>query len=209
MIFIEVMVPTGALNAEQRRRLGERIIPELMGPGYDHAPASVIEAGMAMSQVIVHEASTWFAGEHPVDPDMAPRYLVRVTVPEEWRQDMSAHAIATVTRVLADVAPNGDRLLQTPVVWVHVIGIPEGCLGTRGQALRSTDLVRMITDPWRESEDAQAAATNLPPGMALDPVCGMTVPLLHARYTLELNGTTHAFCSAGCLEVFKEDIGAA
>lgn len=83
-------------------------------------------------------------------------------------------------------------------MWVHVIGIPEGSYGAHGQPLRSTDLITMITKPYRESPDQRTPA----PGTAIDPVCGMTVPLTDTTITLDHDGTTHAFCNPGCRETF-------
>jgi xanthine dehydrogenase accessory factor len=39
----------------------------------------------------------------------------------------------------------------------------------------------------------------------VDPVCGMTVNLLSARYTHEHDGVKFGFCAAGCLDRFKAD----
>jgi YHS domain-containing protein len=33
----------------------------------------------------------------------------------------------------------------------------------------------------------------------------MTVPLVDGALTVELDGTTYAFCSAGCRQVFEEE----
>ena len=38
---------------------------------------------------------------------------------------------------------------------------------------------------------------------AVDPVCGMTVTIAGARYSLTRDGTDHYFCSPGCLETFR------
>jgi len=43
--------------------------------------------------------------------------------------------------------------------------------------------------------------------VALDPVCGMEVEPDTAAGSWEYQGTTYYFCSAGCLEDFKEDPG--
>lgn len=122
---------------------------------------------------------------------------------------MSAEVISRVTRVLAEADPNPQRLYQEPIAWVHVIGVPEGGYGTFGKALEGTDIVRMITKPFRESPERDALIKTAPPGSVIDPVCGMTVPLDDAPFTLEHDGTTYAFCSAGCRRVFIEELGGA
>lgn len=64
--------------------------------------------------------------------------------------------------------------------------------------------VRMITRPFREA-GAETRSRRAPEGSAIDPACGMTVPLSVATITLDHEGSTHFFCSTGCREVFGED----
>ena len=47
------------------------------------------------------------------------------------------------------------------------------------------------------------AAVPPAPATAVDPVCGMSVEIATARWTLERDGTTWYFCNPGCLEAFK------
>jgi xanthine dehydrogenase accessory factor len=49
------------------------------------------------------------------------------------------------------------------------------------------------------------SAAHAPPTHddAIDPVCGMTVTIVGAKYHLTHDGTDHYFCSAGCLETFR------
>ena len=44
-----------------------------------------------------------------------------------------------------------------------------------------------------------------PPGVAIDPVCGMQVVTEGATETVEHDGTTYYFCSRGCRLDFEED----
>jgi len=53
---------------------------------------------------------------------------------------------------------------------------------------------------WRHSR----TPSTPPPAEAVDPVCGMTVSLASAE-TLVHNGTTYAFCCAGCRARFEAD----
>ncbi|MEO7912180.1 MAG: YHS domain protein, partial [Roseiflexaceae bacterium] len=99
MLFIELFIPQGALSTEQRHHLGKRLI-EVMSE--ENAPAAVIEAWRAISQVVIYEPDTWIVGGRPVAPTEPPRYVVRVSVPDAWRKAMSAHAIARITQVLAE-----------------------------------------------------------------------------------------------------------
>lgn len=204
MMFFEVFVPKGALSAEQRQQLGERLIAEFMtDEEQQSAPAEVIQASRAIEQVVVHEPDTWIMGGRPVDPSQPPCYVVRVSVPNAWRKDLSAEVIARVTRILAAADPNPRRLYDEPVAWVHVVGLPEGSIGAFGQVMGSSDIVRLITKPFREA--TKDGLPQTPPGTAIDPVCGMTVPLGDAALTVHDDGVTYAFCSPGCLKVFRED----
>jgi xanthine dehydrogenase accessory factor len=46
-----------------------------------------------------------------------------------------------------------------------------------------------------------------PPGEAVDPVCGMTVEMARAEYTLEYGEQRYYFCCAGCQHSFEQDPG--
>jgi YHS domain-containing protein len=202
MMFVEVFSPPGTLTREQRRVIGTRFVAELTDP--DHAggaPEQVLAAARRIFQVVFHEADAWFVGGEPIEPDAPPRYMVRASVPESWREETSRHLIEIFTRVLADV-DGSERLYEQPHAWVHVIGIPEGGCGALGTVQRSADIVRMIT---RSDGQAPAVPENLPPGSGFDPVCGMTVPFEYAARVAEHEGTRYAFCSTGCHEVFTEE----
>jgi YHS domain-containing protein/phenylpyruvate tautomerase PptA (4-oxalocrotonate tautomerase family) len=203
MMFIELFAPKGALSEEQRRQIAERLVTEVMYE--ESAPAAVLEAGRAFTQVVVHEPDAWIVGGRPVDPAEPPRYVVRVSVPGSWRKEGSAWLISRVTRVLAEADADPQRLYQEPHAWVHVVGIPEGGCGAFGQVLRSSDITRLITKPYREAPEGSIPTKELAPGMAIDPICGMTVPLTDTAMTLEHKGTIYAFSSPACRAVFAED----
>ncbi len=46
---------------------------------------------------------------------------------------------------------------------------------------------------------------TLPPGIAIDPVCGMRVVIEDAKHTTEHEGTTYYFCAKGCMLDFEDD----
>ena len=46
---------------------------------------------------------------------------------------------------------------------------------------------------------------DLPPGIALDPVCGMRVVIKDAQHTTEHEGVTYYFCAKGCKLDFQDD----
>jgi YHS domain-containing protein/phenylpyruvate tautomerase PptA (4-oxalocrotonate tautomerase family) len=206
MMFIELFVSKGALGEEQRRQLAERLVTELMYE--ESAPAAVLEAGRALTQVVVHEPDIWVVGGRAVDSAEPPRYVVRVSVPGSWRKEGSAMLISRVTQVLAEADADPQRLYQEPHAWVHIVGIAEGSCGAFGQVLRSNDITRLITRPYREAPEGSIPTKVLAPGMAIDPICGMTVALTDTTITLEREGTTYAFCSPACRAVFAEELRA-
>jgi hypothetical protein len=138
MMFIEVYVPTGALSGDQRRCLAERLITEFMTEDEERGvPRELIEATRMTEQVVIHEIETWAVGGRAVEPDEPPRYVVRVSVPSGWLGEMDHEVISRVTRVLASIDGDPERLYDEPVAWVHVHGIPDGGCGVMGQAMRS------------------------------------------------------------------------
>jgi YHS domain-containing protein len=205
MIFIELFTHKGALSTEQRHLLSKRLIEVL---SEESAPAEVIEAWRGISQVVFHEPDTWSVGGRVVDPTEPPRYAVRVSVPGAWRKEMSAYVISRFTQVLAEADADPQRLYREPHAWVHIIGIPEGSCGAFGQVMRSTDIIKMVTKPFREAPENRIPADKAAPGAAIDPICGMTVTLTDASITLEHEGGIYAFCCVGCRSVFAEQLRA-
>jgi YHS domain-containing protein len=51
----------------------------------------------------------------------------------------------------------------------------------------------------------QMQGAAVPPGKAIDPVCGMTVTKDGAKWTFDYNGTTYYFCSEGCKTSFSKE----
>ena len=203
MMFIEVFVSGGAFDTRRRQELGERLIAGLMAD--EGAPESVVESSRALTQVVVHTPESWIVGGRQDDP--APRYLVRVTMPGAWHsKEMGAHLIPQVTRVLAEFDPEPERLYSEPRAWVQLIGLREGSLGAFGRPMSVTDITNLITKAYRESDGPAAEA---PPGMAIDPICGMSVEVAGAQITLEHEGTTYAFCSAVCKKVYAQELAEA
>jgi len=206
MLFIELFAPKGALSTEQRHQISQRFI-EVMSD--ESAPAAVIEAWRAISQVVIHEPDTWIVGGRPIDPAEPPRYVVRVSVPGAWRKEMSAYVISRLTQVLAEADEYPQRLYQEPHAWVQIMGIPEGSCGAFGQVMLSTDIIKMVTKPFREAPEGSIPVDAPAPGTAIDPICGMTVVLTDTAITLEHAGATFAFCCVGCRTVFVEQLRAA
>src|SRR3954454_768892 len=77
MPFVEVFAPEGAVRADQRGKISERIVAEVMrGEG---APDT--EVARAISWLVWHRVEHWSVGGEAVTPDEPPRYMVRRSVP--------------------------------------------------------------------------------------------------------------------------------
>ena len=203
MIFVELFASQGALTAEQRRRVGQDLVAAVM-PAQEGAPAEAVAGARAYTQVVIHEPETWFVGGISTAPPEQPRYVVRITVPVAWRKEMSPMIIPAITRVLAKSERDPTRLHNVPHAWIQIMGIPEGSYGIFGRPQTTTDIVRLITQPYRDG-DEEGRTGELPPGTALDPVCGMTVPLDNAFRVVEADGITYAFCANACHTIFEQE----
>ncbi|MGW7518181.1 hypothetical protein ACWGJ2_21590 [Streptomyces sp. NPDC054796] len=210
MLLIEIFVPRGALDEEEREELGRRAIDRLMVEDDSHA-MDVINAQRAITQVLVHEPGTWVLGQRPTaDPANPPRYLVRVTVPASWRKDMSGHVVRILTDVLAETelaaGRDPERVRREPHAVILVEGISEGGVGIHGRAMSSLDLTELISRPYRDNTSVHPAP-GPPQGKLIDPVCGMSVDLDASTLTLEHEGTLYGFCHGLCRRAFADEHG--
>jgi xanthine dehydrogenase accessory factor len=58
---------------------------------------------------------------------------------------------------------------------------------------------------WRHAGFGSEAAPTTAPPEAVDPVCGMTVPVHAGAISLEVNGVVYHFCCDGCRARFESD----
>lgn len=138
MPLVEVLTPTGTLDED----LCERLLAEVRA--VEGAPDT--EHGRAISWLIVHPAGQWYVSSGETGAASAPRYLVRVSVPEGALDDgKRADLVRRVTRLLAEIEPDPDRLYREPAAWVHVLEIPDGSWGALGQVVRLPDILSYIT----------------------------------------------------------------
>jgi hypothetical protein len=87
------------------------------------------------------------------------------------------------------------------------MGVPEGSCGAFGRVMKSMDITKLITRPYREAAAEDLPIRELAPGTAIDPICGMVVPLAgDSAITLEHDSALYAFCCQGCRAVFIEEI---
>src|SRR5438270_13281809 len=117
MPFVEVFTPPGALTAEQREIIGQRLVAEVMRA--EGAPDTA--QARAISWLAWHDLQLWSVGGQPVAPDEAVRYVVRVAVPAASITDESrAEIIGRVTSVLAEADADPPRFFDTPCAYVLV-----------------------------------------------------------------------------------------
>jgi YHS domain-containing protein len=122
---------------------------------------------------------------------------------------MRAELVARVTRVLSELDDDPTPLYREPRAWVHIVEIPDGNMGAFGRVMPTADIVAMTVGGETEAnEHARKSGPTQETGV--DPICGMTVALTDEAITLERGGTTYAFCSTVCRDLFAEqhDAGA-
>lgn len=198
MMTIEVFVTGRTLSTDVERELADRVLRTLTFE--EAAPRSVLDSTRELIHVVVVQPRTWVTGGPAADP--APRYLVRVTVPGSWSNpEFAGHIVPMITDAVAGTEPDATRLRREPHCVVQIVGLREHCVGTLGRAMASTEIVRLMTQGYRDSGERPVA----PEGSTIDPVCGMAVEWATARYTLTHDGVDHAFCAPGCRKVYAED----
>ncbi|MEU3269238.1 hypothetical protein ABZ639_00245 [Saccharomonospora sp. NPDC006951] len=210
MLLIEVFVPRGTLSEREQQVLAQRLIDGLMVEDDSHA-IEIIEAQRLLTQVLVHEPSTWVLGDRPAaDPASPPHYLVRVTVPASWRKDVAEHTVRFVTSVLAeterDAGRDPERVVREPHAVILVDGVTEGGIGIHGRAMGTMDLTELVSRPYRdrtvETRDPEPAEHTV-----IDPICGMSVILDDNALTLVHEGIRYGFCHGLCRRAFADEHG--
>lgn len=205
MTLIELFAPRASLRDDQRRRLSERLVTELISA--EGAPADLIERGRSITWLVVHEPEVWSVGGQVVDPTDPPPYVVRANVPGGHLTDgMKAELVRRVTRAIAEVDDDPQRVYERPDAWVHINEVPSGNIGAFGQVMATGDITRYVVSGQMPAPAAPAAGAA--PGddaaaeAVVDPVCGMTVELTEDSITLQLDSTTFGFCSHSCRDIF-------
>ena len=184
MMTVEVFVGGRTLTSAEEHELADRLLRALTVT--EAAPDSVLDSAREYIHVLVGQPRAWATGG-----TAAPRYLVRVTVPGAWSSgEFAGHVVPLITDAIAATEPDPTRLRREP----H-------CVGTLGHPTTGTEITRLMTRGFRESGERPEA----PDGCTVDPVCGMTVELATARFTLTHDGVDYAFCAPGCRKVFLED----
>lgn len=221
MMFVELFVPKGRFSAEEQSGLAARLTlgglleqfaaleegaaadPSADRSASGSAPPAVLALMESITHVVVHEVATWIVGGRPHDRTGPTRYFVRAYVPGRWRKELTGFLVTSITRALSQAEGGSERLYREPHAEVHVLGVPEGGYGAFGRSVGESDLLDMI------HEAAGDAVEPAPTGSALDPVCGMTVPINDQAVSLEHNGRTLYFCCSACRRHFVDRQGVA
>jgi len=205
MMLIELFAPRGALDDSRRHHVAQRLVTDVMAAEDARGMEEAAARARTLCHAVVHEPDAWSVGGGPIDQ---PHYLVRVTLPARHLTDaMRAELVTRITRVLAENETDPDRPYREPTAWVYVIEVPDGNMGAFGRVLRLTDLMGLVLDRGHTTRDGHDTAATAA-GTSIDPICGMHVTLTDQTLTLEHDGTTYAFCSGGCREVFSARIAA-
>ncbi|MET8862001.1 hypothetical protein ABZW11_03500 [Nonomuraea sp. NPDC004580] len=142
MPFVELFIPKGSLDQEQRERIGGRLVSEVMVA--EGAPDT--ETAKAISWLVVNETDAWFVGGRQLPAGEKPRYVVRVGVPAgSMNDDKRRDIVQRVTCVLAEADTDPDRFAEPTTAWVHINEIPEGNWGAAGQIVRIEDIAAFVT----------------------------------------------------------------
>ncbi|MET1153810.1 XdhC family protein [Arthrobacter sp.] len=107
----------------------------------------------------------------------------------------------TALAILAELVAERSAAAAPPTAAAGA-GRPEAAAGGVGPAA-AADGVRPAAAA--DGVESTAESGSAEPATALDPVCGMTVPAIHATLHEEHAGRTVYFCSAGCRAAFLKD----
>ena len=138
MPFLEIFTLEGSVSDEQRARISERLVPEVMtGEG---APDT--EGVRSISWLVWNEAKHWSIGGRSLSPEELPRYVVRVSMPAASLTDAKrTEVVKRVTQVLADADENPERFYGAPPAsFVLINEVPEGNWGSAGMIFRFEDI---------------------------------------------------------------------
>src|SRR5258706_5346204 len=140
MPMIDVTLPEGALSAEARDALADRLTTTLL----HWEGAGDLPFARQIAWVYFDErpaGSTYVAGE----PAAEPRYRLLVTIPEGAikEDERKAGLVADLTRdILAAQGLEGDE--HSLRVWVFIHEVPDGHWGGAGRIFRLRDIAKLV-----------------------------------------------------------------
>src|SRR5690606_38091680 len=101
MNLFEIRCPAHALDDEDRALLAGDIVDGMVGDRVaDEVAEETLRRARAMTHVGFVELHEWTTGDGPWRPGAAPPLWITMTVPEQWREEMSRHLIGWVRRAV-------------------------------------------------------------------------------------------------------------
>lgn len=202
MNLVEITHPAGALDDAARAEVARQITTGMLGT--EQIPPETMRRARRTIHVLFHEAKGWATGDGPLPEQAPPPYIVTITVPEAWREEMSRHGIGVVRAALKRQDNQRGIAREGGDVWINVVGIADGSIGLNGKATTATGVVNYMTEEYRATAPTE---DDLPDGVVIDPICGMQVRLGPNAITLDHDGTTIGFCATGCRDAYAQNQG--
>jgi phenylpyruvate tautomerase PptA (4-oxalocrotonate tautomerase family) len=141
MPFVELFVRRGSLSEQQRTHIADTLVAEVMAA--EGAPDT--EAARSISWLLVHDIDTWVIGGRACGDGEPCRYVVRVGVPAGSLDDgKRADMMERITRVLAEIDDDPQRLYREAAAWIHINEIPEGNWGAVGRVVGLADIAGYV-----------------------------------------------------------------
>jgi len=141
MPFVEVFVLKGALSGTQQAAIRQRLVAEVM----DVEGAPDTPEARSISWLVMHEMDAWSVGGRPVEPEEAPRFVVRIAVPAGSLDDVKRQLMMARGNDLLDEIDGSDRLRRSPEAWVHINEVPDGNWGAFGRVVSLPDIAAYVT----------------------------------------------------------------
>ncbi|GGR50845.1 YHS domain-containing protein [Nocardioides luteus] len=203
MNLIEIRCPAGALDDSDRAWLAAEITAGLVGDGMtEEVPAETLSRARAMTHVGFLALDGWTTGDGPWPRDVgvAPPMWITMTVPEQWREEMSRYVIGWFRRAVHGLDARKGWKRSGGDLWINLVGVVDGSIGLDGRPSTADDVVATMTAEFRAKADA--GDVDLPDGVVIDPMCGMKVRLGKGAITLEHDGVTLGFCAMACRDAY-------
>lgn len=141
MPMIELTLEEGALAPDARAELVEGLTTALLRR--EGAPDSDFARSIAWTYVDERPAGSINVGGRPAD---APRYRIKVTVPEGALDDEGrAGIVEDATRLVLEAEGAQDDRAAAMRVWVLVREVKDGNWGAAGRIFRLRDIAKAVT----------------------------------------------------------------
>jgi len=208
MNLIEIRCPSGSLAPADRAALAADVVHGLVGDQMvGEVPEETLRRAQAMTHVAFSELAGWTTGSGRWQPGEAAPLWITVTVPEMWREEMSPYVIGWLRTAVHQLDERRGWRRATGDLWINITGVADRSIGLDGRPATADDVLAVMTKEFRAR--AEGAATDLPDGMVIDPMCGMKVRLGKGAITLEQDGAVLGFCAQNCRDAYARREGIA